>query len=225
MISRTTRVCCCARAHRIDPHRCRVRAGLSSQAGSNDRAVRAGRADRCGRAPDRTEAVGEPRKTILYREYCRGGRQHRHWPSRKGAGGRLHDPHHGQFPCHESHHLRPGSLRSVQGLRPGDASRRVRIGARGQSLGPGHDCEGPRHADQSRFGQIQFRFAGGRHPITSRGRTVSIVPWSRPRARTLRGRRSGNCLGRGGSYADLLRRTICGRSAGQRRASCASLRS
>ena len=55
---------------------------LPREAGAHHRAVRAGRADRRGRAADRAEALGAARQAVLHRQRRRRRRQQRH-----GAGG------------------------------------------------------------------------------------------------------------------------------------------
>ena len=101
--------------------------------------------------------------------------------------------------------LQPRPLRSVQGLRRGDARREPAGGARGPPVGAGAERQGADRAGQSQSRQIQLRVARRRHAAATRRRAVPALACARSHSRAVQRRRPRGRLDGRGPHADVVR--------------------
>jgi hypothetical protein len=105
----------------------------------------------------RVETQRASRTAVLYREYRRCRRQHRHGPSGEGQTRRLYRTPCVWLLCREPKYLRQNSLRPAKGLRAGNACSGRTHRTRSQPGGAGNERQGPRCPHQSQSGKIQLR--------------------------------------------------------------------
>jgi hypothetical protein len=141
-----------------------VGANVSDAAGACDRSLRSRRSDRHTWRALPHKIVRTFRKTVLRREHRRRWWQYRHGSGSESGTRRLHGPCGSAKYRRQPGRVRHGTLRSLQGLRPGNDCRHLAHGAHGPSVTASPDRQGSRRIDQIRSGQIQLRFSGDRDP-------------------------------------------------------------
>ena len=119
---------------------------------------------------------------------------------------------------------RHSALRSAEGFRCRHAGGRLGGGADGPSSVPAQSVKELVALIRGQCREIQLRLAGRRHDAAAHRRAVSAVARSRPRARAVHRRRSGDRLDCRRPHADLVWGDGAGRAAGEGRARCARLR-
>ena len=205
---------CGLRAHSLDG--C-VGANVSDAAGACDRSLRSRRSDRHPGAPYRTKIIRISRKTVLRREHRRCRWQYRHGSGSESGTRRLYGPCGSAKYRRQPGHVRHGTLRSLQGLRPGNDCRHLAHGAHGPSVTGSPDRQGSRCVDQIRSRQIQLRFSGDRDTATSHWRALPPVARPRPCARALQQRGLGSRRNARRAYAHCLHLIATCRAADQGR--------
>jgi hypothetical protein len=148
-------------------------ADLSGTAAQDDDPACLGQRRRRRRAHHRREDGRHPRPAFRHRERARRVGADRHAGRRPRRARRLHRARpQRRRDHHAAQHAQRRRLRSLQGLRPGDAARRHRMGAGRQSVVSGEDGRRTRRARQGEAGRHQFRLGRLWEPAAYRGRDV-----------------------------------------------------